>query len=317
MKKNATDDAKKDRDRLRELTSRLKARAGIIDTFRATFGSMDFVEVDTPTRISGPAPEQHIDAIESGDSFLITSPELQMKRLLGAGFDRIYQICHCFRGKERGERHLPEFTMVEWYRTGANIFDLMTDCETLITAAAKMVEAHPRVQRGALEIDLSTPWERLDLNDAFERYAGWRPGPDPDPDRFDMDLVEKVEPALSKTRPVFLTHYPASMAALARISPIDPTKSERFELYIGGLELANGFTELTDAEEQRARFEAEIENRQKMGKTVYPLDERFLGALTLGLPDCAGIALGMDRLVMLLTGAETIDDVVAFPEGSI
>jgi lysyl-tRNA synthetase class 2 len=207
--------------------------------------------------------------------------------------------------------------MIEWYRTGADIQDLMKDCEMLVAAAAKSAGSFPFASRGGQKIDLQGPWERIDLCDAFYRFAGWRPGPSPDPDRFDRDLVSKVEPSLPLGRPVFLNHYPASMAALARLSPDNPDKAERFELYAGGLELANGFTELVDPGEQRTRFEKEAKSRESMNKTVYPMDEHFLGALELGLENCAGIALGLDRLIMLLTDAKTIDDVVAFPGGTL
>jgi lysyl-tRNA synthetase class 2 len=151
------------------------------------------------------------------------------------------------------------------------------------------------------------------VGDAYERFAGWRPGADPDPDRFDLDMVDRVEPSLPLERPCFLHDYPAAMASLARLRPDDPTVAERVELYIGGLELGNGFVELVDAAEQRGRFEEERAFRQRHGKPSWPLDEKFLSALELGMPPCAGLALGLDRLVMLLCDAATIDEVVAFP----
>ena len=191
-------------ERLARLEPRLKKRSDVIVAIRRQFGAWGFLEVETPTRIPAPAPESHIDAPPSGDQFLISSPELQMKRLLGAGYDKIFQICHCFRQKERGETHLPEFTMLEWYRLDASMTDLMRDCEKLVVSAAKAVDAYPTVHRHSHSIDLTPPWERLEVADAFERYAGWRPGANPDPNRFDMDLVSKVEPALPSDRPLFL-----------------------------------------------------------------------------------------------------------------
>jgi lysyl-tRNA synthetase class 2 len=256
----------------------------------------------------------HIDVEPSGECFLIASPELQMKRLLAAGYDRIFQICHCFRRAERGRLHLPEFTMMEWYRSHAGIEELMADCERMICSAAKAADAYPLIRRFNQTIDLGPPWHEIEVKDAFERFAGWRPGASPDPNRFDMDLVDKVEPALPKDKPVFLKGYPAAMASLARLDPTDETRAERFELYVGGVELANGFVELTDPVEQRRRFETDALARRKNKQTVYPVDERFIQALALGLDQCAGIALGLDRLIMLLTGAPGIDDVVAFPE---
>jgi lysyl-tRNA synthetase class 2 len=279
--------------------------------------SLGFLEVETPVRIQAPAPELHIDAEPSGDRFLAASPELQMKRLLASGgYPRIFQIGRSFRRGERGERHLPEFTMMEWYREGEGIDALRSDCEALVEAAARAVGSFPVSAGCGAPVRLERPWEAIPVSEAFERFAGWAPGPSPDPDRFDRDLVDMVEPALPQDRPVFLTGYPASMASLARLSPSDPAVAERFELYAGGVELANGFAELTDPSEQRRRFIREEAERRARGKRPYPLDERFMAALEAGLRPCAGIALGVDRLVMLLTGARVIDDVVAFPEGT-
>ncbi|MCP4198184.1 MAG: EF-P lysine aminoacylase GenX [Proteobacteria bacterium] len=305
------------RQRLARVAPYLNKRAKVIDAIRKKFESWGFLEVETPTRIPAPAPESHIDAEPSGKQFLVPSPELQMKQLLAAGYDKIFQICHCFRQGERGDTHLPEFTMLEWYRLNASIINLMGDCEQLVESAAKAVQAYPTTHRQNNPINLSGPWERLEVADAFERYAGWRPGSNPDPNRFDVDLVSKVEPGLPPNRPVFLVGYPAAMASLAKLDETDTTRAERFELYAGGLELANGFTELTDPKEQRDRFEKEKNARSAAKKTVYPLDENFLGALEQGLGPCAGIAMGLDRLVMVLTGASVIDDVVAFPEGTL
>ena len=239
-----------------------------------------------------------------------------MKRLLAAGYNKIFQICRCFRKGERGEKHLPEFTMLEWYRIGATTADLMNDCETLVTSAAQSVDAFPIARQPWGDVNLSPPFERMEVTEAFERYAGWRPSGAPDPNRFDDDLISKVEPALPSTRPIFLDGYPAAMASLARIDPRNPERAERFELYAGGLELANGFTELTDPAEQRRRFETDTLLRREAQKADYPLDEKFLRSLEMGLPECAGIALGLDRLAMLLIGTSNIDDVVAFPEGT-
>ncbi len=304
-------------ERLARLRPALEKRSLIIGAVKKHFCDQGFLEVETPARIPSPAPELHIDAEPSGTRFLITSPELQMKRMLATGqYNRIFQICRCFRKGERGEIHLPEFTMIEWYRAGAGIADLMEDCEETIRCAAIACGVFPTVNRKNATVDLSPPWDKISLADAFEKFAGWRPGASPDPHRFDRDLVDKVEPSLPLTRPVFLVGYPSSMASLARLNQNDPNTAERFELYAGGLELANGFAELTDPVEQRKRFEDEESARRAAGKQPYTVDERFLAALESGLAPCAGIALGVDRLVMLLTGAEKIDDVVAFPEGT-
>lgn len=306
-------------DRRRLTISRpfLEKRSLIMAAVRRLFVREGFLEVETPTRIPAPAPELHIEAEEASGSFLITSPELQMKRLVASGsFDRIFQICHCFRRNERGEKHLPEFSMLEWYRVDADTSDLMDDCEKILEACAGALGVWPLVRRGSASIDLTPPWRRLSVKEAFERFAGWSPGATPDPDRFDREMVEKVEPALPAEEPVFLHGYPASMASLARISPDDPTVADRVELYAGGLELANGFAELTDPAQQRERFVEEESARRSLGRTPYPMDHKFLASLEMGMKPCAGMALGLDRLVMLLTGAGTIDEVVAFPEGT-
>jgi lysyl-tRNA synthetase class 2 len=305
------------RNRLAALEPRLRQRARIFSAIRTEFEENGFWEVQTPVRIPYPAPEFHIDPEPSRDHFLTTSPELQMKRLLAAGYANLFQISPCFRLGERGKNHLPEFTMLEWYRTDASIVELMEDCQSIIKAAATAIQTFPIIERQGKYINLTPPWKKLDVSEAFEKFAGWKPGPSPNQEMFDRDLVSKVEPSLPLNEPVFLTGYPASMASLARLNPNDPSKAERFELYAGGLELANGFTELTDPNEQRMRFEAERKARADAKKNVWPIDEKFLNALELGLKPCAGIAMGLDRLVMLLTGAPTIDDVVTFTDETV
>ncbi len=233
-----------------------------------------------------------------------------MKPLIAYGFEKIFQITHVFRRDERGPRHLPEFSLLEWYRTGATYRKLMEDCEDLVGRAAMAVKK----EGFAAPLDISRPFERIPIREAFMKSAGWDPGPDPDPERFDFDLVTQVEPSLSRTRPVFLYDYPAALASLARLKNDDPNVSERAELYLGGIEIANGFTELTDHDEQSRRFREDSRLRKKLGLSEYPWPKDFLQAL-MHMPPCAGMALGIDRLVMVLTGAQAIDDVVSFVEG--
>jgi len=285
----------------------LEKRARIVQTIRAFFVDRGYLEVETPHRLPGNAPEGHIDAVASGDWFLQTSPELCMKRLLAAGYGRLFQLCRVWREGERGTRHTPEFTLLEWYRSGDDYTALMAECEELLTALLPQ----GRLRRGAASIDLSPPWERLTVAEAFARYAPLSVAEALASDRFDELLALEIEPHLGLTKPTFLTEYPAELAALARKKPGDPTVAERFELYIAGLELANAFSELTDPVEQRARFEREEKARRGAGKAPYPSPEKFLRELET-MPEAAGIALGVDRLVMLLTGAESIDEVVAF-----
>lgn len=289
----------------------MKERATLIQGTRSFFIGQGFLEVETPIRIPAPAPEAYIEPEPAADWYLQTSPELCMKRLLAAGCPRIFQICKCFRRHERGARHLPEMTMLEWYRAAADYRALMADCEGLLRSL---------IGDGALQvegqaIDLTPPWPRLTLAAAFQRFAPIPIDQALAEDCFEEILVRDIEPHLGRDRPVFLCDYPASQASLARLHPNDPSLAERFELYVNGVELANGFSELTDAVEQRLRFEREQEIICTLGRQPGPMPEPFLADLAR-LPPAAGIALGIDRLVMLCTGARHIDQVVAFtPEG--
>ncbi len=285
----------------------LEKRARIVQSIRAFFIERHFLEVETPQHIPANAPELHIDAMACGDWFLQTSPELCMKRLLAAGYPDLFQICHCWRQGERGNRHLPEYTMLEWYRSGCDYQHLMDDCEQLM---AELCPAGQLVWQGQ-QIDLQRPWPRLTVTEAFSRYSNTSLPEALKTERFDEIISLQVEPQLPANRPLFLTEYPAEHAALARKKPADSTVAERFELYIGGMELANAFSELTDPQEQRQRFSLEEQQRRAAGKLPYPSPEAFLNELT-SMPPAAGIALGIDRLVMLLCDLDRIDEVVAF-----
>lgn len=286
---------------------RLEQRARIVQTVRAFFVERGYLEVETPHRVPGNAPEAHIDAVESGGWFLHTSPELCMKRLLAAGYEKLFQICRCWREGERGGRHLPEFAMLEWYAADCDYHHLMAECEQLLAALVP----EGRLEYRGKTIDLATPWERLSVEEAFERYASASLPEALASGRFDEMIALEIEPRLGVQGPTFLIEYPSQLAALARRHPHRPQVAERFELYVAGLELANAFSELTDPDEQRRRFEAEEAVRRAAGKPLYPSPESFLRELA-AMPEAAGIALGLDRLIMLLTDAETIDEVVTF-----
>jgi len=286
-------------------------RARIIQAIRSFFIDHDYIEIETPIRIPAPAPESHIDAVESGDWFLQTSPELCMKMLLAAGFRRIFQICKCFRQAERGRRHLPEMTMLEWYRINSSYLDLMNECEILIGQVARQINSKNTLTYQGAEIDLAPPWSRISVAEAFKSFTSMSMEAAVENDRFDEIMVEAIEPNLGQSHPVFLYDYPASRGALARTKPQDRRYAERFELYIGGLEICNAFSELTDAVEQRQRFESERNRRKDLGKSIYPMPEKFLSTLDV-LPEAAGNALGIDRLVMLFADSHDIDEVVAF-----
>ena len=289
----------------------LRWRGELLTAIRDFFRQHGFLEVETPVRLPAPALERYIDAIPAGDWYLRTSPELHMKRLLGDGVSPIYQMGPCFRAGEQGTRHRPEFTMLEWYRSGVDYLDILADTEALVRHVARVLRTHG-VPGLAAGMDVEVPWERLTVSEAYQRYAGWDPVAAFDADRFDLDMVNRVEPALPRDRGVVLIDYPAEVAALARRCPADPRVAERWELYLGGLEIANAFSELTDPDEQRRRFETCALERAADGAEVYPLDRAFLAALEKGLPPCGGIALGVDRLLMVLTGTTDIGKVMAF-----
>jgi lysyl-tRNA synthetase class 2 len=296
-------------------THGLHLRAVLIQALRTFFIDRGYLEVETPIRIPAPAPEAHIAPITSEGWFLQTSPELCMKRLLAAGIPKIFQICKCFRKDERGDRHLPEFTMLEWYAAQSDYRDLMTDCEALLRHLAAAMGKEGVLEWKGRRIDLGSEWERITVAEAFQRYAPCTVEEALRKDKFDELLVEHVEPHLGMTTPTFLYDYPAALGALARLSPDDSAVAERFELYVAGLELANGFSELVDPLEQRARFLGEQESIRQQGRDPGPMPEVFLAELA-EMPQAAGIALGVDRLVMLFGGADNIDQVVAFtPEG--
>lgn len=289
----------------------LQQRARILQGIRQFFIIKGYLEVETSHRIPTPAPESHIDAISSGQWFLHTSPELCMKRMMAAGYEKIFQICRCWRERERGSLHLPEFTLLEWYRAGGDYHSLMEECEELIRFVARTIGLEQKLIFRSHEIDLSEPWERISVKEAFGRYSQTSVTEALEQNLFDEIMVQDIEPRLGVEKPTFIYDYPAERGALARLKQDDPSVAERFELYIGGLELANGFSELVDSEEQRRRFHIENANRQSFGKPIYSIPDKFLAELD-NMPPSAGIALGVDRLVMVFLDVETIDEVVAF-----
>lgn len=289
----------------------LKLRARIIQAIRTFFESRGFLEVETPLRIPANAPEEHIEPLRSGELYLQTSPELCMKRLLCRGHDRIFQICRCWRSDERGSRHIPEFTMLEWYRSESDYETLMKDCELLLQHVSKSCFDSNTVCYESIPIALNEAFTRVSVRDAFNEYTDVTMEDAVRDGSFDEIMVTQIEPALVLDKPVLLVDYPIEMAALARPKPGDPAVAERFELYAGGLELANGFSELNDPVEQRLRFLEANRRRNRNGLPPLPIPEPFLRELA-NMPPSAGIALGVDRLVMLFAGATQIDEVIAF-----
>jgi lysyl-tRNA synthetase class 2 len=300
--------------RLSRIKNKLERRAVILGGIRAFFTQKGFLEVDTPLRVPVIAPEQFIMPYTSEGWFLSTSPELQMKRLLSAGYTKIFQICHCFRKDERGRHHNPEFTMLEWYCAGANYRQVIQDTAELVLTLAAHLGYGSVIKYQGKEIDLSLPWPEITVREAYLKWAGWNPFVDFDGQRFDDDMVDRVIPNFPENRPVVILDYPAECASLARIKPDTAGKTpvaERAEVFLGGLEIANAYSELNNAAEQESRFRQEMSQMQKSGKPcAWP--QKFLESVAF-LPECTGIALGVDRLVMLLCDAGSIDDVIAFP----
>lgn len=301
-----------DSDALRRQRRVLELRARLHAAIRHFFGARGFLEVTTPLILPANAPETHIDAIAAGDGWLRTSPELAMKRLLAAGHEAIFQLGPCFRAGEQGRWHHPEFMMLEWYRAPASHVDILADTKALLAMVATELRGGTDFSwQGRALSCAQDMWEKFTVSQAFIEFAGWDPAVRFDADRFDLDLVTRVEPGLPTDRPVVLLDYPAPQASLARRKPDDPTRAERWELYLGGLELANAYSELTDPVEQRARFAEANAARQRRGEPAYPLDETFLAALA-DMPPAGGIALGVDRLLMILADVDSLADVLPF-----
>ncbi len=308
--------SEEERSRLRRIKPNLDRRAKITYLIRKYFKDQKFLEVETPIRVSTLAPELQIEPFSCENFYLTTSPELHMKRLLAAGYDKIFQLSHCFRKGEQGKYHNPEFTLLEWYRINANYVKIIKDMENLLIAVASGLGMRNSIHYKGKEIYIESPWPCLSVKDAFLRFADWNPIDQFDPVRFDVDLVTKVVPCLSLHIPTVLIDYPASVGSLARLHPDNSLIAERAEVFIGGLELANIYSELNNVEEQRERFLAEIQKIAFEKNRTVPMPIHFLESLS-SLPNCGGIALGVDRLVMLFCNADFIDDVVTFTEDTL
>jgi len=298
-----------------------------------------------------PGTEPHLDTFKtrfegmdgrkdtSEDMYLITSPEYAMKKLLVSGFEKIFQITKSFRNKEtNSEMHNPEFTILEWYRAYSDYTWIMKDVEELVRELATIANGKPQIFFKDYKIDVAAPWPRVKVKDLFKDFAGignvifedtekFRAAvlakgykvdaKTPYEDLFFLVFLNEIEPKLGLTKPVIVYEYPAQMAALSKRCEEDPRYSERFEVYIGATELCNAFTELNDPEEQKARLEAERAQRKIMGKVDYSVDQGFISALNFGMPPSGGVALGVDRLMMLLTNTPDIRDLLFFPHDDL
>ena len=304
-----------DSDALRAQRRVLELRAKLNDAIRRFFRERGFLEVDTPVVLPANAPEANIDAVPAGAGWFRTSPELAMKRLLAAGCENVFQLGPVARAGEHGRWHHPEFTLLEWYRANAGYLEILADTKALLAFVAGELRGTTDFTWQGKPLSCAQElWEKFSVSQAFIQHAGWDPAMKFDTDRFDLDHVTRVEPALPPDHPVVLIDYPAPLAALARRKPGDPSRAERWELYLGGVELANAYSELADPAEQRARFLEANEHRARRGAKPYPLDEAFLAALAQ-LPPSGGIALGVDRLLMILADADSLDGVLPFRNG--
>ncbi len=334
-------------------------RAKILSLIRQFFIENDFLETETPSLVAEPGMEPHLNPLKTNifygnknlPAYFITSPEYAMKKLLTAGFKKIFQICRSYRNGEVSRLHNLEFTILEWYRAHADYKDIMRDAEQLIVYIANNlqkethVNSKSKIQNSKLQlnyqgqlIDLTPPWPKLTMKEAFQKYAkidldkaltresiaylaktkGYAINRN---DRFEdiffKIFLSKIEPHLGKGRPTILMDWPTEMAALSRKKTNDPRYAERFEIYIAGLELGNAFSELTDAAEQEKRLKNEQKLRKKMKKEAYSIDKEFIQALKIGMPPSGGIAMGVDRIVMLFTDAKSIEEVLFFPTKQI
>jgi len=294
----------------------LEIRSLVIQAVRDFFTLNHYLEVDTPIRSPNIIPEAHIDPVTTEEFYLQASPELYMKRLLSKGFDKIFQICKCFRKNEIGSHHLPELTMLEWYTKDNTYLDLMDQCKELIKFIAVRLDLQDQIKYQDKIIDLDKQWQTITVEQAFETFADKSLEKALKDNSFDEIISFQIEPCLGNQTPVFLCDYPASLASLSKLKPENPEYAQRFEFYIAGLELANGFTELIDPVEQRIRFEKENHIRLLKNMQPVPMPDKFLKDLET-MPECAGIALGIDRLVMIFCNTSSIDDVVAFTPESL
>lgn len=323
---------------------KLKQRSRIIQLIRQFFINQDFLEVATPLLVKSPGTEPYLEVFatnlkfdtgQSTPAFLTTSPELSMKKLLAQGAGNMFQICKSFRnGEGISDYHNHEFTILEWYRVKADYTHIMQDFEQMMMFVFEGLGRKLQIEYQGKQYDLSAPWERISIPEAFERYVGVSADELHDvnalnlkardfglnaqkplsyDDAFYWLFLNKIEPRLGQSKPTIIYDYPLSQAALSKTKVTDSRLAERFEVYLAGLELGNAFSELTDPVEQKQRMMAELQLREKLGKTKYELDEDFIRALEKGLPETGGIAVGVDRLVMLLTNSATIQEVLAFP----
>ncbi len=295
--------------RIEGLKRVLLKRSLLISSIRSFLMERRFLELETPLLLDSPLPEPHIEAISAENGFLRTSHEPLLKACLAAGYDRIFEIGPCFRQEEKGRLHREEFTMLEWYQAGASSADLIPFTKDLLVRAAETTTGSTVIKHGGTSIDLDGEWEIIPLKKAFAEFAGADMADSVGKNRFEMDLVDRIEPALPKDRPCVLTGYPAEFRAYANLSASDPSVADRWELYIAGIEIANTYSELDDIPEIRRVMNDAAEKRASMGMKKYQECKIFEDAISAGIPRSAGCAMGIDRLMMILSDARSLDEV--------
>jgi len=294
--------------RLESIKKTLIIRAKTISLIREFFVLNGYLEVETPIAIKSPAPEDYINAPKAGDLFLRSSPELHMKRMIAAGYDKIYQIGKCFREGEKGKLHNVEFTMLEWYEADSNYDNLLKFLkEMLVYVSRKLKESSI-----STKVDFTSEWFDISVSEAFKKFANCEINTSIKNNLFEIVLTEQVEPNLPKNIPTILRNYPKEFAALSKLNK-DGT-AERFELYLNGIEIANAYSELTDFDEQKRRFKKAHQNREEAKLPNYPEDDDFFAALKYGITDFTGCALGVDRLAMIFAGSKNIKETITFIE---
>ncbi|MEA2012144.1 MAG: amino acid--tRNA ligase-related protein [Verrucomicrobiota bacterium] len=291
----------------------LQKKSQFIQKVRDFFHKNDFVEVFSPILTSAPAMEDYIDAVPAKENtFLRTSPELNLKRVLAKGYDKIFEIGPCFRLGESGRFHLEEFLMLEWYRSNADYMNILDDTQNLLRHITTELQLPSPLKFSDREINLFADWEILNVDETFQKHTGISVKKALSDGIYEELLDSKIEQHLGSPVPTILKDYPPEQAAFAVTKNNNPTIAERWELYLGGLEIANCYTELTDPQIQRKRFADSAKLRKKEGRPIYPLDKKFLAAIDKGIPSSGGIALGLDRLCMILFDIDDISKVAYF-----
>ena len=306
-----------------KLLGQYLVREKVVDTIRSFFKDQGFHEIFTPILVPVPSIEPNLEVFETQlrtskglkrKGFLIMSPEYAHKKLLAAGVGNVFEITRSFRNEEEASRlHSPEFTILEWYRVGADYFDVMNDFENLFLK----IVGKDKLEYQGETYDLKKPWPRVTFTEAFKKYAGKNLENVKDEDFYKIFFNEVEPKILEVKRPIFLYDYPISQAALARPKKENPHLAERFEVFVAGVELGNCFSELTDAKLQRKRFESDLLERRRLGKTNFPIDEELIEALKSGMPTVSGIAVGVDRLVMLAADVPNVADTLFFPDSEL